>query len=89
MIQNIVIGKPLIEAWTLISSSEDEWENFDKDYTLFTEERFLPAILVKAGITKSNSEVKRNRPELFKELRELDCFWLKWGKNKIYVIVGE
>ena len=28
-------------------------------------------------------------PELCKTLNELDCVWVKWGKKKIYIIVGE
>lgn len=89
MIQNIVIGKPLIEPWKLISSSEEEFENFDKRETLFTSKRFLPSILVESGIVKSTSEVKRNKPQMCVELNDIDCIWVKWGKQKVFVIVGE
>ena len=70
MFLNVVIGKPLIEPWQLISTSEEE---FDKRDTLFTEERFLPAILVEAGVVPSRGEVRRNKPELCKTLDKLDC----------------
>ena len=89
MIQNIVIGKPLIEPWKLISESENEFNNTDNKYTMYTQDRFLPSILVKAGIVKSISEVRRNKPDLCVTLDTLDCIWVKWGKNKIYVIVGK
>lgn len=89
MFQNVVIGKPLIEPWQLISTTEEEFETFDKRNTLFTEERFLPAILVEAGIVKSRSEVRRNKPELCVTLDKLDCLWVKWGKRMIWVVVGE
>lgn len=89
MFHNIVIGKPLIEPWMLISNTEEEFEKFDKRDTLFTNERFLPAALVEAGIVPSRGEVRRNKPELCKELNDLDCLWVKWGKQKIYIIVGE
>lgn len=89
MFHNIVIGKPLVDAWTLISSTKEEFEKFDKKDTLFTKERFLPALLVDAGIVKSRSEVKRNKPELWISLDNLDCIWVKWGKQKIFIIVGE
>ena len=89
MFHNIVIGKPLVDVWTLISSTEEEFEKFDKRDTLFTEERFLPALLVEAGVVSSRSEVKRNKPELCMTLDKLDCLWVKWGKQKIYIIVGE
>lgn len=89
MFYNIVIGKPLIEPWILISNSGEEWEQFDRRSTLFTDTRFLPAVLAEAGIAKSGSEVHRNRKELVKNLDTPDCFWTKWGKQKIYIIVGE
>lgn len=89
MLHNVVIGKPLIEPWQLISTTEEEFETFDKRDTLFTEERFLPAILVEAGIVKSRSEVRRNKPELCVTLDKLDCLWVKWGKHMIWIVVGE
>lgn len=89
MFHNIVIGKPLVDAWTLISSTEEEFEKFDKKDTLFTEERFLPALLVDAGVVKSRGEVKRNKPELCITLNNLDCIWVKWGKQRLFIIVGE
>lgn len=89
MFHNIVIGKPLVDAWTLISSTEEEFEKFDKKDTLFTEERFLPALLVDAGVVKSRGEVKRNKPELCINLDNLDCMWVKWGKQRVFIIVGE
>ena len=42
----------------------------------------------KAGIVESTSEVMRNRPELVVSLDHLDCFWLKYGKRKFYIVVG-
>ena len=89
MIQNIVIGKPLVEPWSLISLSEEDFKKNDKEYTMFTKERFLPTLLVNAGIVKSKSEVKRKKPEFWITIDKLDCLWVKWGKNKIYIIVGE
>ena len=89
MFHNVVIGRPLVEPWKLISTSKEEFEQFDARETLFTDERFLPAVLVAAGAVKSRSEVKRNKPELCITLTQPDCFWVKWGKQKIFIIVGE
>lgn len=89
MFHNIVIGKPIVEPWELISNSKEEFEIDDARDTLFTDTRFLPAALVEAGVVKSTSEVRRNKKELCKQLNELDCFWVKWGKQRIYVVVGE
>ena len=89
MFHNIVIGKPLVAEWNLISATEDEFEKFDRRDTLFTNERFLPALLVDAGIVSSRSEVRRNKPDLCVSLDNLDCLWVKWGKQKIFIVVGE
>ena len=88
MFQNVVIGIPLIEPWQLISSSKEEFETFDKQNTLFTDERFLPAILVETGIVKSRGEVKRNKPELWVTLNQPDCLLVKWGKQRLFVVIG-
>ena len=89
MIENVVIGTPLCSTVYLLSTGEaDDWvEEFDK--THFTRERFLPQILKDIGFVKSTSEIKRNRPDLWVELKGPDCFWVKLGKKRLYVVVGE
>ena len=69
--------------------AELSFEFFDKKETLFTNERFLPALLVEIGLAKSRSEVRKNKPELCVTLDKLDCLWVKWGKHKIFIVVGE
>lgn len=88
---NIVIGKPLVPWWELCCTrypSIDEIE-FERDLTLFTNERTLAKILKELGVVKSIGEVRRNKPELCEPLTVPNCFWLKWGKNKFWVVVGE
>ena len=95
-IENIVIGYPLVEWWELTCSNKRDnlglpiptelTEETEKTY--FTDERNIAKILKELGIVKSTSEVRRNKPELFKEFYDPDCFWIKWGKRKFYVIVG-
>ena len=89
MFQNVVIGKPIYNEKLLIGLDEEDFEKNEKEYTLYTEERFLPKILVEAGLVKSTSEVRRNKPELFKALDKLDCLEVKWGKKRLYIVVGE
>lgn len=89
MVQNIIIGTPLVRPELLIATDINDWENNEKPQTLFTEERSLPAILKEAGIVPSISEVRRNRPELMVQLETPDCFWVKWGKKRVYIVVGE
>ena len=82
MFQNVVIGKPLVDPKELLGE-------FNERDTLFTEERWLPAVLVEAGVAPSRSEVQRNKPELCRSLDELDCIWVKWGKKRLFIIVGQ
>ncbi len=89
MFSNIVIGNPIVSPESLLAKDMADWVQNEKQNTLFTSNRFLPAVLKEAGVVTSASEVRRNRPELVKELHELDCFWVKWGKKFVYVVVGE
>lgn len=96
-IVNIVIGKPLVPWWELCCSGERNENGTpllgelmeEVNQTFFTEERNLAKILKEIGVVESISEVRRNRPELCKPLTKPNCFWLKWGKNRFWVIVGE
>jgi hypothetical protein len=89
MIQNVVIGRPLVDASTLIALNERDWEENEKQNTLFTETRFLPAVMKEAGIVQSISEVRRNKSELCVSLDTVDCINLKWGKKFLFIVVGE
>lgn len=89
MIENVVIGKPLVEPWELFAYDKEDWERVEKEKTFFTEERFLPRIMKDVGIVSSVSEVRRNRPELCINLDKLDFMHIKWGKKHLFVLVGE
>ena len=90
-VENIVIGKPIVEPFTMFSLNEDDWERVGKDKTYYTEERFLPKILVDIGIYPSVSEIRRNKPELMVELNKLDFIEnLKVSKKRrLWILVGE
>lgn len=87
MFQNVVVGFPIIDCKELIAIDDDDW-NSEKENTLFTTSRFLPVILKEVGIVKSTSEVRKNKPELVVTLDKLDSFMLKYGKKRVYIIVG-
>lgn len=89
MVQNIVIGTPLVGLSHLLAHDFEDWAKHERFQTHFTNERKLHAILKEAGIVPSISEVRRNRPELMITLDKPDCFWVKWGKKKVYIVVGE
>ena len=89
MFHNVVIGKPIVDASSLLALNATDWEENEKQRTLFTETRFLPAVMKEAGIVSSTGEVRRNRPELCVMLDKLDCINIKWGKRFLFIVVGE
>lgn len=89
MIQNVVIGELLCSPALLFAYNDEDWEKNEKPITLFTEERFLPRLLVEAGIVKSVNEVRRNKPELVVTLDKVDYLEIKWGKKRLYIGVGK
>lgn len=89
MFLNVVIGKPLVDPKTLLALDDLDWKDNEQPQTLFTETRYLPAVMKEAGVVQSTSEVRKNRPDLNISLENPDCLWVKWGKKRLYVIVGE
>lgn len=103
-IENIVVGMPIVEpaiAFSFSNKNEDEmdncsydiddWETTEKEKTYFTNERFLPRILVDIGIYPSVSEIRRNKPELMVTLDKIefiDCLKVS-KKHKVWILVGE
>lgn len=90
-IENIVIGNPIVEPFLMFSKDENDWNSVEKEKTYFTEERFLPRILVSIGIYPSTNEIRRNKPELVKTLDKLDYIdGIKVSKKrKLWILVGE
>ena len=90
-IENIIIGKSLCPPQDLLALSEEDWEENEKEKTLFTDERFLPKILVSLGIFPSISEIRRNKPELcitLDKVNFLDKFKIT-KKNFLWIVIGE
>lgn len=90
-IENIVIGTPIVSPESIFASSDNDWNAIEKEKTYYTDERFLPRILVDLGIYPSISEIRRNKPQLVKTLYSLDFIdGLKVKKKrKIWILVGE
>lgn len=90
-VENIVIGKPIVEPSTMFSIDEDDWNRTEKEKTYYTDERFLPRILVDIGIYPSVNEIRRNKPELMVDLNQLDFLDnLKVSKKRrLWILVGE
>ena len=90
-VENIVIGKPIAEPSLMFAADLDDWNNIEKEKTYYTDERFLPRILVDIGIYPSVNEIRRNKPELMISLDKLDFIDnLKASKKrKLWILVGE
>ena len=90
-IENIVIGIPIADPKDMFASSDDDWNAIEKEKTYYTNERFLPRILVDLGIYPSISEIRRNKPQLVQSLDNLDFIdGLKANKKrKLWILVGE
>lgn len=50
MFLNVVIGKPLVDPKTLLALDDLDWKNNEQPQTLFTETRYLPAVMKEAGV---------------------------------------
>ena len=89
--ENIVIGNILCEPSELFACSEADWIENEKPITVFTNERFLPKILVKLGIYKSLNEIRRNRQDLWITLDKVDFIdKLKVAKKTfLWIAIGE
>ena len=88
-IENIVIGQPIAPEPLLFASSAEDWFKNEKAKTFWTNERFLPRILVDLGFFSSTSEIKRNKPELFINLNDIDFLEIKINKKKrVWILVG-
>ena len=90
-IENVIIGKSLCSPQDLLALNKKDWEENEKEKTLFTDERFLPKILVSLGIFPSISEIRRNKPELCITLDKVD-FLDKFKITKkvfLWIVIGE
>lgn len=90
-IENIVIGKLIVHPSTIFALDDNDWNYIEKNQTYYTDERFLPRILVDLGIYPSVSEIRRNKPELMINLDKLDYIdKLKVSKKRwLWILVGE
>lgn len=89
-IENIVIGTPLVSPSELFGRDIIDWETNECKQTYYTEERFLPRILVELGIYPSISEIRRNKPELLVTFDKPDFIQLKPKKKvPLWVLIGE
>lgn len=88
-IENVVIGKPVAEVAEIFAFNENDWNINEKHKTHYTTERFLPKLLVECGLVKSTSEVIRNKPEYKRMLDDICFIEIKWGKRKLFILVGD
>lgn len=88
-IENIVIGVPTIDPPDIFASDIDDWNDNESDKTYYTDERYLPKILVELGIYPSVSEIRRNKPELIQILNTADFIEIKPKKKiPLWILIG-
>ena len=90
-IENIVIGNIDTCESDLFAYDEKDWCQNEVDKTYYTNERFLPKILVALGIYPSVSEIRRNKPDLMVTLSAKDFISkLKVAKKRyLWIAIGE
>lgn len=90
-IENIVIGNPICGPELMFAKDANDWGQAEKEKTYFTDERYLPKILVTLGIYPSVSEIRRNKPELMVTLDKVDFIEsLRVSKKrKMWILIGE
>ena len=90
-IENIVIGSPIADPIDMFSINEADWNYTEKEKTYYTNERFLPKILVELGIYPSISEIRRNKPGFMVSLDKVGFVdGLKVSKKrKLWILIGE
>ena len=90
-IENIVIGNIDTCESDLFAYDEKDWCQNEVDKTYYTDERFLPKILVALGIYPSVSEIRRNKPDLMITLSAKDFISkLKVAKKRyLWIAIGE
>lgn len=90
-IENIVIGIPICPCGELLSNETTEDMMNEMNKTFFTNNPNVAQILKELGVVSSVNEVRRNQPLLISNFDKdyLDCFWVKWGKRKFYVVKGQ
>lgn len=90
-IENIIIGRPILNPASLLAADQEDWDKVESEKTYYTDERFLPRILVDIGVYPSVNEIRRNKPELVVSLDGLDFMdGIKVSKRrKLWIVVGE
>lgn len=106
-VNNIVIGKPIVDEFTMFALDEKDWEETEKFTTIWVEERSLADLLTKDIVCKhfdnqgnfvediinlkvftSKSMLRKNRPDLLRNLYSLDFEEIKIGKKKFWLLIG-
>ena len=68
------VTSPGVDTWRGIAKNN----NLRPNLAMQTDKTWLPHALVDAGFFRSGSEVKRNRPDLWRNTCPIDFFELDW-----------
>lgn len=84
--ENIIVQDSEVNPIEMLCVNDFDWEYIEKQKTIWTNERYLPRILVDSGVVKSTSEVRRNKPEYNITLPQNKYLEIKWGKRKFWIL---
>lgn len=70
------VTKPGVETWRGVVKSNPGTR---AQLNMQTDKTWLPHALVEAGFFKSGGEVKRNRPDLWRDVTPVDFFETDWA----------
>lgn len=75
----------------MFASDENDWNKVEAEKTYYTDELFLPRILVDLDIYPLISEIRRNKPQLMVSLDKVNFIYnLKVSKKRrLWILVGE
>lgn len=70
-----------VETWRAVVKNN---RGFHINFELESDETWLPKILSEAGFFPSNSEVRKNRKDLWRDREYIDVVKLKWATIKVF-----
>lgn len=86
-IENIVLKDSQADPFDLLSDGTiADWKSELEKTWYGCEEVFLPNILVTLNVFQSKSQIRKNRPDLWREIEAGKYEEIKVGKKKLFIV---
>lgn len=87
-IENVVVANSILDPLEILSNwSAGDWNYNELPKTMYgVEERFIPKIMQMTGVVSTTGIVRKNRPELWREIKSGEYLEIRWGKKKLFVV---